>query len=350
MSHRVVRLSGSLGAEIHDLPLADAGPEEAATIRSLLLEHQVLFFPDQHLTVKQHVGFGRHFGELEGHPHLNNPFTDHPEVFELVATRGGVADEWHSDISFQESPSVMAILNMVKCPAVGGDTMWANMYKAYEELSPPLQELCEGLTALHDATPHGKPEKMTIHPVVRVHPETGRKSLFVNEHFTRRIVELSHEESDHLLNYLTRWASNTRFTVRYRWNQGTLAMWDNRCTQHFVLNDSARTTGCSGCCPVQTINEFIHKRGAHHPARDRDGRPGRGGERAALGALRASSPRRRHQPLRPPAQQVPEAQRPVPRVERQEGSRAGDVGLTAPRGVSRVGCRSPSEVATEAQG
>ena len=187
--------------------------------------------------MKQHVGFGRHFGELEGHPHLNNPFTDHPEVFELVATRGGVADEWHSDISFQESPSVMAILNMVKCPAVGGDTMWANMYKAYEELSPPLQELCEGLTALHDATPHGKPEKMTIHPVVRVHPETGRKSLFVNEHFTRRIVELSHEESDHLLAYLTRWASNTRFTVRYRWNQGTLAMWDNRCTQHFVLND-----------------------------------------------------------------------------------------------------------------
>ena len=237
MSHRVVRLSGSLGAEIHDLPLADVGPDEAAAIRALLLEHQVLFFPDQHLDVAQHVAFGRYFGELEGHPHLNNPFLDHPEVFELVATRGGVADEWHSDISFQESPSVMAILNMVKCPEVGGDTMWANMYRAYEELSPPLRELCEGLTALHDATPHGKPEKMTIHPVVRVHPETGRKSLFVNEHFTRRIVELSHEESDHLLGYLTRWATNTRFTVRYRWRQGTLAMWDNRCTQHFVLND-----------------------------------------------------------------------------------------------------------------
>jgi len=237
MSHRVVRLSGSLGAEIHDLPLAGMTAEAARTVRSLLLEHQVLFFPDQHLTVDQHVAFGRHFGELAGQPHLNNRFLDHPEVFELVASRGGVADEWHSDISFRENPSVMAILNMVKCPSVGGDTMWANMCRAWEELSPPLQELCEGLTALHDATPHGKPEKMTLHPVVRVHPEPGRKSLFVNEHFTRRIVELSHEESDLLLGYLTRWATNSRFTVRYRWREGTLAMWDNRCTQHFVLND-----------------------------------------------------------------------------------------------------------------
>jgi taurine dioxygenase len=111
------------------------------------------------------------------------------------------------------------------------------MVAAFDELSPPLQDLCEGLTALHDAAAHGKPESMTIHPVVRVHPVTRRKSLFVNEHFTRRIVELSHEESDHLLGYLTRWASNPRFTVRYRWSKGTVAMWDNRCTQHFVLND-----------------------------------------------------------------------------------------------------------------
>jgi taurine dioxygenase len=131
----------------------------------------------------------------------------------------------------------MAILNMLECPSVGGDTLWANMYKAYEELSPPLQELCEGLTALHDAQPHGRPEQMAIHPVVRIHPETRRKSLFVNEHFTRRIVELSHEESDVLLRYLTRWASNPRFSVRYRWKAGTIAMWDNRCTQHCVMDD-----------------------------------------------------------------------------------------------------------------
>ena len=193
--------------------------------------------PDQHLTVDEHVAFGKHFGQLEGHPNLDNPFSGHPEIFELVATRGGVADEWHSDITFQEQPSVMAIHNMVKCPSVGGDTMWSNMYKAYEDLSPPLQDLCEGLTALHDATPHGKPETMTVHPVVRVHPVTGRKSLFVNEHFTRRIVELNHEESDHLLAYLTNWAKNNRFSVRYHWSEGAIGMWDNRCTQHYVLND-----------------------------------------------------------------------------------------------------------------
>jgi taurine dioxygenase len=111
------------------------------------------------------------------------------------------------------------------------------MYKAYESLTPPMQHFIEGLSALHDAHPHGHPEQMAIHPVVRVHPVTGRKSLFVNEHFTRRIVELSHEESDVLLRFLTRWASSTRFTIRYHWTRGTIAMWDNRCTQHSVLDD-----------------------------------------------------------------------------------------------------------------
>ena len=233
----VQRLSGSLGAEVRGLSLKQAGSDEARRVESLLLEHLVLFFPDQHLSVEEHVSFGRHFGQLEGHPNLDNPFSDHPEIFELAATSGGIADEWHSDLTFQEQPSVMAILNMVECPAVGGDTMWANMYKAYQELSAPLRDLCDGLTALHDAAPHGKPEIMTIHPVVRLHPITRRRSLFVNEHFTRRIVELSHNESSHLLTYLTRWVTNSRFTVRYRWSAGTLAMWDNRCTQHFVLND-----------------------------------------------------------------------------------------------------------------
>jgi taurine dioxygenase len=233
----VVRLSGSLGAEVRGISLGEVGPKQAETIRDLLTEHLVLFFPEQHPTQEEHVAFGRHFGRLEGHPHLKNPISDHSEIFELAASSGGMADEWHSDITFQEQPSVLAILHMVKCPEVGGDTMWASMYKAYEELSAPLRDLCDGLTALHDATPHGRPDKMTAHPVVRVHPVTKRRSLFVNEHFTRRIIELSHEESEALLGYLTRWVSNPRFTVRYRWSKGTVAMWDNRCTQHFVLND-----------------------------------------------------------------------------------------------------------------
>jgi taurine dioxygenase len=234
----VKRLTGSLGAEVRGPALEQATAADAAAIRSLLLQHLVLFFPNQRLTPDSHIAFGRLFGELEAHPNLSFD-AERPEFFELHARggEGAIADEWHSDLSCQARPSVMAILNMVKCPSFGGDTMWANMYKAYEALSPPMKEFCEGLSALHDAHPHGKPEAMAVHPVVRMHPETGRKSLFVNEHFTRRIVELSHEESDALLGFLTRWASNPRFTVRYHWTEGTIAMWDNRCTQHCVLND-----------------------------------------------------------------------------------------------------------------
>lgn len=234
----VKRLSGSLGAEIRGLSLAQAGPEEARLISSLLLEHLVLFFPGQDLTADEHIAFGRLFGELESHPNLSLD-AERPEFFELRAAggSGAIADEWHSDLTCQASPSVFAILQMKKCPPVGGDTLWANMYKAYDELSPPMQAFCEGLTALHDASPHGRPEAKAIHPVVRVHPETGRKSLFVNRHFTRRIVELSHDESDMLLDHLTRWAASSRFTVRYHWSEGTIAMWDNRCTQHHVLSD-----------------------------------------------------------------------------------------------------------------
>ncbi len=234
----VDRLSGSLGAEIRGIRLADATPADAAALHQLLMEHQVLFFPDQHPTPDEHLAFGRLFGELEAHPNLDME-RERPEFFELRATdgAGGVADEWHSDITFEAQPSKFAILHMKICPDVGGDTLWANAYKAYDELSAPMQAFCDGLTALHDAAPHLVPDKMHIHPVVRVHPETGRRSLFVNEHFTRRIVELSDAESTMLLTYLCQWIHQPRFTVRYRWHAGTVAMWDNRCTQHHVLND-----------------------------------------------------------------------------------------------------------------
>ena len=115
--------------------------------------------------------------------------------------------------------------------------MWSNLNAAYEALSDPIKDLCEGITALHDARPHGKPEKTAIHPVVRLHPISGKKVLYVNEHFTRRIVEMNIEESDMLLSYLTKWVTRPQFTVRYQWTPGTIAMWDNRSTQHYVVND-----------------------------------------------------------------------------------------------------------------
>jgi len=203
----------------------------------MLLEHKVLFFPGQHLDQAAHVAIGRFFGPLEGHPNLQNPFIEYPEIFELAASKGGIADEWHTDLTFLPEPSVMSILNMVSCPETGGDTLWTSLYAAYEELSEPMKGLCEGLSALHDALPHNHPERTAIHPVVREHPVTRRRVLYVNEHFTRRIVELNATESEMLLSYLTRWVQNPRFTVRYRWQPGTIAIWDNRCTQHFVLND-----------------------------------------------------------------------------------------------------------------
>ena len=234
---KVTRLAGALGAEITGFNLAGANGQDIDRVKALLLEHKVIFFPGQSIDIEEHVALGRQFGQIESHPNLKNPFTQHPEVFELAATHGGVADEWHTDITFQDSPSMMSILHMVKCPEVGGDTMWTSLSQAYDELSEPMQSLCEGLSALHDAHPHNRPQDMAVHPVVRVHPETGAKALYVNEHFTRRIVEMNATESRVILDYLTEWVKNPRFTVRYKWTPGTIAFWDNRCTQHFVLND-----------------------------------------------------------------------------------------------------------------
>jgi len=233
---KVTRLAGALGAEVRGIDLANATANDIVEVKRLLNEHMVLFFPEQFLSVDEHVTFGEYFGPLEGHPNLNNS-SGHPKLFELKASQGGIADEWHTDITFQEQPALMSILKMVKCPETGGDTMWTNLCAAFDALSPPMQEMCMGLSALHDAHPHDRADKMAIHPVVRIHPETGRKALYVNEHFTRRMVEMSAVESDILLRFLTQWVQSPRFTVRYRWTEGTIGMWDNRCTQHYVLND-----------------------------------------------------------------------------------------------------------------
>ena len=220
------------------LSLAQADEADITEIKRLLEEHKVLFFPGQNLSQDDHVAFGKNFGPLEGHPNLKDRNdVAHPEIFRLEASQGGIADEWHTDLTFLPEPALMSILNMKVCPEVGGDTMWSNLFAAYEGLSAPMQELCDGLSALHDALPHGRPDRMTIHPLIRVDPQTGRKALYVSEHFTRRIVEMSAQESDLLLGYLTKWVQQPAFTVRYRWQAGTIGMWDNRFTQHYVVND-----------------------------------------------------------------------------------------------------------------
>ena len=237
MSLEVKKLSMALGAEISVIDLCSVSDSQVEEIKSLLTEHMVLFFPRQNISQEEHVEFGAKFGELEGHPNLKNKTVTHPKIFELAASTGGIADEWHTDITYQDSPAIMSVLHMVKCPEIGGDTMWSNLNAAYEALSDPLKDLCEGITALHDASPHGRPDKTAIHPVVRLHPVSGKKVLYVNEHFTRRIVEMTMDESDMLLSHLTKWVTQPQFTVRYHWTEGTIAIWDNRSTQHYVVND-----------------------------------------------------------------------------------------------------------------
>ncbi len=227
-------VGGSLGAEIHGLDLNDLSSEENDAVLQAFADHLVLFFPGQNLTHQGHHRFASLFGELEVNDMLVNLDDEFPEIVVLDAADTPTADVWHTDVTFRERPPITSILNMVTCPPVGGDTMWINLYKAYESLSQPMKEMLDGMTAIHVNT-YG--EGRAEHPVVRVHPETGRKSLYVNRIFTKHIRQLSRPESDVLLPFLFRWCEQNTFAVRHRWTAGDVAMWDNRCTLHSVAND-----------------------------------------------------------------------------------------------------------------
>jgi taurine dioxygenase len=233
----VRRIAGALGAEIHGLDLARIDDAGFGELRRLLAEHQVVFLPDQHLTADAHRALGRRFGEIEIHPFIQKLDDDHPEIVVLRSEQGMIADVWHTDVTFDASPPICSILHMVECPPFGGDTMWTNQAAVYAALSAPLQEMLLGLTAVHHAAVFGHPETQAEHPVVRRHPETGQPSLFVNRQFTKRIVQLSRQESDALLALLYSFSEQPQFTVRYTWTPGAVGIWDNRVTQHFVVND-----------------------------------------------------------------------------------------------------------------
>jgi len=228
-------VGAALGAEVHGLDLNELTDAEATAIHRAFAEHLVLFFPAQHLTPDGHRSFAARFGDLEVVPALEKLDDGHPEIVVLNDADTPAADVWHTDVTFTESPPITAILHMVDCPPVGGDTQWINLYKAYETLSAPMQEMLEGMTAVH-VNKYGTGQ-VAEHPVVRVHPETGRKSLYVNRIFTSHIRQLSRPESDTLLPFLFRWCEQSCFSVRYRWHTGDVGMWDNRCTLHQRVND-----------------------------------------------------------------------------------------------------------------
>jgi len=230
-------VSGALGAEVHGIDLEHITGAEFDALHAALLEHLVLFFPDQHLSPEGHIALGRRFGEIEVHPFLPKRDDDHPEIVVLDGDHGARADVWHTDVTFSEHPPIASILHMVVCPARGGDTMFSNQYLVYESLSAPMRELLDGLTAVHTAAVYGVPDRTAEHPVVRRHPITGRRSLYVNRQFTARIPQLRRNESDALLAELFRFSEQPEFQCRYRWSEGTVGIWDNRCTQHYAVND-----------------------------------------------------------------------------------------------------------------
>ena len=256
----IVPIAGALGAEIRGITLSDELSDEiVAEIRQALMDHLVIFFRDQTLSPESQIAFAKRFGSLEEHDFVRG-LADHPEIIRVIRE----ADEegmnfgggWHSDVTHQQCPALGSVLYAIDVPPYGGDTLFANQYLAYESLSPGMQRMLDGLTAIHTARgpfgPEGRSKtnwkNMQVdvsekaldemeHPVVRIHPETGRKALFVNRTFTVRFKEMSEQESRPLLEYLFDHACQERFTCRFRWTPRAVAFWDNRCVLHYALND-----------------------------------------------------------------------------------------------------------------
>ena len=262
-------IAGFIGAEIHGVDLTrPLDPETIAQIRAVWLQWKVVFFRDQDITQDQHVAFGAQFGDVTpAHPTLPAMFPERPEILLLDnnmmagaekkedAPKGGgvnIESRWHTDVTFVPNPPMASILRGVTVPDYGGDTQWTNLVMAYDELSPQIQRLCDELHAVHhNYIPLARgtmPTKLkeqfqsqdlrAVHPVVRVHPETGEKAIFVNPNFTDYILELSRVESGHLLSLLYEQLANPRYTCRFRWQPGSIAMWDNRATCHVVPTDT----------------------------------------------------------------------------------------------------------------
>jgi taurine dioxygenase len=262
---KVERLTYALGAELKDFSLADAARDDGlfAEIKHLLLEHKVLFARDQNVTDKEHGDFARKFGSLEDHP-LTTSVEGEPGIIHIWKSPDSPQERyencWHHDATWRECPPMGSVLRCVECPPVGGDTMWANMELAYERLPQHVKDNIADLRARHAMEAlfmAARPieERLAMkerfpdpeHPVVRTHPETGKKSLFVGiftTHFTNyhtakrvRVGQDHHPGTSNLLEYLISQAAIPEYQVRWRWTPNAVAIWDNRCTQHYAVMD-----------------------------------------------------------------------------------------------------------------
>jgi taurine dioxygenase len=249
-------LAGALGAEVAGVDLASVDDGTMAAIRQAWLEHLVLFFRDQDLAPAAFLAFARRLGEPIEYPFVKG-LDEHPEiipVLKLAHEKHNFGGIWHSDTAYLEQPPMASMLIAREVPPVGGDTEFANMYLAYEALSDGMKRLLDGLAAVNSsaaadvsrtredrlkdsARADARPEYTATHPVVRVHPETGRRALYVNVAHTVRFDGMTAEESAPLLQYLYRHQVRAEFTCRFRWRVGSIALWDNRCAQHNAIND-----------------------------------------------------------------------------------------------------------------
>ncbi|MEE2776653.1 MAG: TauD/TfdA family dioxygenase [Acidobacteriota bacterium] len=245
-------LSPVIGAEIEGVDMSEPLDESTFTaIHAALLRHQVIFFRNQSVTLDQHKAFGKCFGELHVHPAAPSP-EGHPEILKIHADERSkriAGHGWHSDVSCDAAPPLGSILHLHQTPGSGGDTMFSSMYAAYDALSDTMKTFLGTLSAVHSSEhvyrgryghtenlrDEGYPE--SVHPVVRTHPETKRRALFVNSGFTRRIVGLERNESKALLEFLFEHVRTPEFHCRFRWDDDSVAFWDNRCVQHHALWD-----------------------------------------------------------------------------------------------------------------
>ncbi|MBI1262572.1 MAG: taurine dioxygenase [Rhizobiales bacterium] len=237
-----------IGAEIFGVDLSKPlSNQQFEQIHDALMKHQVIFFRDQKMDHESHKALGRAFGDLVIHTGVKG-LDDHPEVVAIHADENSkfvAGDNWHSDLTCNEIPPMGSILYLPIVPEVGGDTLFASMYAAYDALSDKMKDYLDGLTAVHDGE-HvyrpitNDPDKRfpcSTHPVIRTHPVTGKKGIFVNSSYTTKIVGLGKDESDAILQFLYKHCMNSNFHVRFRWQPGSIAFWDNRCTQHQAIWD-----------------------------------------------------------------------------------------------------------------
>jgi taurine dioxygenase len=249
-------MTPTIGAEVEGVDLTR--PLDARTVaamRQALLDWKVLFFRDQDITTEQHLAFARNFGDLEVHPFAPQK-PGYPEVLAIThdANSRGKENTWHSDVTWRLEPSLGSILRALEIPPVGGDTLFADMYAAYDGLSDEVKARVEGRTAIHDFVnfrrgmrKKGMSEEEIAafdrqypkaeHPVIRTHPETGRKAIYVNAGFTQHIVGMDKAESDALLAHLYAQAAIPEYQCRFRWSKNAIAFWDNRSSQHYAASD-----------------------------------------------------------------------------------------------------------------